>query len=477
MPNTTIKGVNNTMKNKINSTPIQDESGILCFSLNTFADTDKCKDVCFKLNTSEIIDRGEDVCISLENHKYSLNVNVEDERERVKREVNSHSKHLYDWFKEDTGNKHWVLYDTEMYLVKYDSAGQWRYLNYREENALIQMDGALGQNSHIIGNSAGTLNAFPTIPINATSCRKMFYGCKSLENINLSRFDTKNIVTMCCMFMNCKNLKQLDLSRFSTGNVREMTHMFFRCSSLKQVNLSGLDTHNVEYMGQMFYGCESLKQLDLNSFNTEKVFYMGEMFSNCKSLKQLDLSNFNTEKVVIMQYMFNDCSALEQLNISNFDTKCTSFMDGMFWGCTRLSDLDISSFDMEEKIGTRGMFGYCNALKHLKVNHSFSLVSEMYLPKEVKIIVVSNITTKGVNNIMNTEIHFNNVEDAIDTVMKDPSCIGISDVSELVDKAAESNEAITKPINTSEVVDVSGLFKDDISSDNTSDKLSKLNLF
>lgn len=462
MPNTTIKGVNNIMKNKINSTPIQDESGILCFKLNTFADTDECKDMCF----------------SLENHKYSLNVNVEEERERVKREVNSRSKHLYDWFKEDTGNKHWVLYDTEMYLVKYDSTGQWRYLNYREENALTQMDGALDQNSHIIGNSVGTLNAFPTIPINATSCRKMFYGCKSLENIDLSRFDTKNIVTMCCMFMNCKNLKQLDLSSLSTGNVREMTHMFFRCSSLEQVNLSGLDTHNVEYMGQMFYGCESLKQLDLSSFNTEKVLYMGEMFSNCKSLKQLDLSNFNTEKVVIMQYMFNDCSALEQLNMSNFDTKCTSFIDGMFWGCTRLTDLDISSFDMEEKVGTRGMFGYCNTLKHLKVNHSFSLVSEMYLPKEVKIIVVPNTTTtKGVNNTMNTEIHFNNVEDAIDIVMKDPSCRGITDVSELVDKAAKSNEAITKPINTSEVVDASGLFKDDTSSDNTSDKLGKLNLF
>ena len=73
---------------------------------------------------------------------------------------------------------------------------------------------------------------------------------------------------------------------------------------------------------------------------------------------------------------------------------------------------------------------------------------------------------------MNTKIHFNNVEDAIDTVMKDTSCRGITDVSELVNKAAESNEAITKPINTSKVVDVSGLFKD-----NTSDKLGKLNLF
>lgn len=75
--------------------------------------------------------------------------------------------------------------------------------------------------------------------------------------------------------------------------------------------------------------------------------------------------------------------------------------------------------------------------------------------------------------ILNTKIHFNNVEDAIDTVMKDTSCRGITDVSELVNKAAESNEAITKPINTSKVVDVSGLFKDDTSSD----KLSKLNLF
>lgn len=434
------------MKNEINPTSMQDESGILH--------------------------------LSLENHEYYLNVNVEEERERIKKEVNSRSKHVYDWFKEDTGNKHWVFYDTEEYAVKYDSTGQWKYLNYREESALAQ-------NSPTMGNPTGTLHASPTIPINATSCKKMFYGCKSLENIDLSRFDTRNIVNMCCMFTDCKNIKQLDLSCFNTGNVREMTHMFFRCSSLEQVNLSGLDTHNVEYMGHMFYGCKSLKQLDLSSFNTEKVLYMGEMFSNCKSLKQLDLSHFNTEKVIIMQNMFNNCSALEQLKINNFDTRCTSFIDGMFLGCARLTDLDISSFDMGEIVGTRGMFGYCSALKHLKVNHSFSPVPEMYLPEEVKIIVVPNTITKGVNNTMNTKIHFNNIEDAIDTVMKDPSCRGITDVSELVDKAAESNEAITKPINTSEVVDASGLFKEDTTSDNTSDnasdntsdKLGKLNLF
>ena len=349
------------MKNEINLTPIQDESGVVLFSL--------------------------------ENHEYSLNVNVKDERELIKKEVNSRSKHVYDWFKEDTGNKHWVFYDTEMYSIMRDRIGQWKYLNYREESALTQMDGALAKNSQTMYNPADTHHASPIIPINATSCRKMFYGCKSLENLDLSRFDTRNVVTMCCMFTDCKNLRLLDLSDFNTENVCDMSHMFFRCSSLEQVNLSGLDTHNVEYMGQMFYKCESLKQLDLSSFNTEKVLYMGEMFSGCKSLKQLDLSHFNTERVVSMQNMFNDCSALEQLNISNFNTRCTSFMDGMFWGCTRLTDLDISSFDIGEEDGTRGMFGYCSALKCLKINHSISQVSETFLPEEVKIIVVPNTTS------------------------------------------------------------------------------------
>lgn len=139
------------MRNEINPTPIQDESGILRFRL--------------------------------ENHEYSLNVNVKEERELIKKEVNSRSKHVYDWFKEDTGNKHWVFYDTEMYSIMCDRIGQWKYLNYREESALAQMDGALDKNSTIIDNPANTLHASPTIPINATSCRKMFYGCKSLENI------------------------------------------------------------------------------------------------------------------------------------------------------------------------------------------------------------------------------------------------------------------------------------------------------
>ena len=217
------------MRNEINSTPIQDESGIIRFRL--------------------------------ENHEHSLNVNVKEERELIKKEVNSRSKHVYDWFKEDTGNKHWVFYDTEMYSIMCDRIGQWKYLNYREESALAQMDGALDKNSTIIDNPANTLHASPTIPINATSCRKMFYGCKSLENIDLSRFDTSKVETMEAMFSNMYALKYLDVSSFSTERLTNMDAMFDNCVNLVNLDLTSFDTGSVLYMLNTFSRCEQLEEI------------------------------------------------------------------------------------------------------------------------------------------------------------------------------------------------------------------------
>ena len=53
----------------------------------------------------------------LEGREYSLNVNSEEEREKVKQEVNANSSAKYDWFKETTGKEHWVLYNCMKYLI------------------------------------------------------------------------------------------------------------------------------------------------------------------------------------------------------------------------------------------------------------------------------------------------------------------------------------------------------------------------
>ena len=69
----------------------------------------------------------------------------------------------------------------------------------------------------------------------------MFSGCSSLTSLNLSFFDTKNVINMGYMFgdykSGCSSLTTFDLSTFNTKNVRDMQYMFCGCSNLESLNL------------------------------------------------------------------------------------------------------------------------------------------------------------------------------------------------------------------------------------------------
>ena len=68
--------------------------------------------------------------------------------------------------------------------------------------------------------------------------RWMFYGCSSLENLDILNFNTANVTTMYAMFYGCNKLKELDLSSFDTSNVTDMSYMFNRASSLEKIYAS-----------------------------------------------------------------------------------------------------------------------------------------------------------------------------------------------------------------------------------------------
>ena len=53
-------------------------------------------------------------------------------------------------------------------------------------------------------------------------CSFMFYNCKNIINIDLSNFNTMNIINMDRMFCSCENLIHLNLSNFETKNVTNM---------------------------------------------------------------------------------------------------------------------------------------------------------------------------------------------------------------------------------------------------------------
>ncbi|MEG0505063.1 MAG: leucine-rich repeat protein, partial [Raoultibacter sp.] len=148
----------------------------------------------------------------------------------------------------------------------------------------------------------------------------MFAGCINLTVLDLSSFNTGNVINMAGMFDGCTKLTSLNLSKFVTSKVVFTANMFRDCSSLVELDLSSFDTVAVEGMDGMFNGCSSLAALDLSNFNTAKTVNMGVMFHGCKSLINLDLSNFNTENVKHMDNMFSGCSSLTALNLAKFIT-------------------------------------------------------------------------------------------------------------------------------------------------------------
>ena len=70
----------------------------------------------------------------------------------------------------------------------------------------------------------------------------MFYCCSLLTSINLTNFNTDNVIDMSSMFDNCSSLRFINFSNFNTANVKNMFGMFRYCSSLTSIDLTNFNT-------------------------------------------------------------------------------------------------------------------------------------------------------------------------------------------------------------------------------------------
>ena len=148
-----------------------------------------------------------------------------------------------------------------------------------------------------------------------TDMSKMFYGCKSLEDVSgLSNLDVSNVTNMKYMFTYCKSLVDVSsLSEWNVSNVTDMEVMFMDCKSLVDVSsLSEWNVSNVANMWGMFMYCNSLVNVSgLSKWNVSNVKKMGYMFADCKSLVDVsDLSEWDVSNVTNMDSMFEGCKSL-----------------------------------------------------------------------------------------------------------------------------------------------------------------------
>ncbi len=159
-------------------------------------------------------------------------------------------------------------------------------------------------------------------------------------------------------------LTEIDgIENLNTSEATDMSSMFEGCAALTSVDLSKFSTEKVTDMSSLFKGCSALTALDVSTFSTQKVTSMASMFENCAKVDKLDLRNFNTAALTNTASMFAGCSALEKINVTNnFTVNNVTSSTDMFKGCTKLPSFDSTSANDIAKATDYTNKGYFNNL-------------------------------------------------------------------------------------------------------------------
>ena len=314
-----------------------------------------------------------------------------EEREKCIKEILEVTGKHYGWYKEITGNKNWILYDIEQYEVR----------NFDDIEHLVFGRDLMDAETFLCVRKDFKGKLY--LPINASTCSFMFVDI-NVPEIDLTEFDTTNVVnmdymflkadlgdcfslgsstnaqinsadqttlslntegvtTMSGMFKDCK-VKHLDLRSLRTHNVTDFSDMFYNCDSLIDLNVDGFDTSNAEDFNGMFHGCHKLTQLNVKHFNVNSVLNMSYLFSGCRSLKVIDLEGWNFSQVENANEMFGYCEKLEKI-IANFNFKMIKGMAFMFDCCTKLSEVDLTHSDLSHVFDFGYIFFNCEGLKKI----------------------------------------------------------------------------------------------------------------
>jgi len=125
---------------------------------------------------------------------------------------------------------------------------------------------------------------------------------EELNNITIKFNET--IESCYAMFYAAVDKIEIDLSDFDTSNVVNMENMYKYCSNLISINLSYLNMSFVENISSMFCNCTSLKSVHFSNLATSKLKYIDNLFNDCKNLTSIIFQNFDTSSVIDMSYMF-----------------------------------------------------------------------------------------------------------------------------------------------------------------------------
>ena len=88
--------------------------------------------------------------------------------------------------------------------------------------------------------------SFKGSKLNITDIKGIFQYCSGLTSLDLSGWDTSNVIYISDMFNDCTSLTSLDLSGWNMSNVTSMYNMFRGCTSLTSIRMVGCEKPTID---------------------------------------------------------------------------------------------------------------------------------------------------------------------------------------------------------------------------------------
>ena len=117
---------------------------------------------------------------------------------------------------------------------------------------------------------------------------------KSSKFINKIKVETREQLETIILERYNKNKLFLDLTDIDISELDDLSYIFYELYSMEVIDISGWDTSNVIDMNCMFSQCTKLKKIiGIENLDVSKLENANFMFSQCEKLVELDLTNWN----------------------------------------------------------------------------------------------------------------------------------------------------------------------------------------
>ena len=119
-----------------------------------------------------------------------------------------------------------------------------------------------------------------------TNVENFTWKCEKLLTVDATGWDMSNVSNMYTMFINANALKEIKgIEDWDVSNAKTLISVFYACKALTSLDLSKWNVENVTTIWWMFNQCNSLTTLDLSNWHLTNCIDFTEPFKYCNDGK------------------------------------------------------------------------------------------------------------------------------------------------------------------------------------------------